>query len=116
MRARGQAVAFWASLALLWAIFFVQALHTPTLLDDWYQLTWHRHHAFGLASIWQYGHYDYFHFNPRIGDELLLIVNGPRAYHLVLTPLVELALLWFAFALAFARWPRATLRDLQLLL
>src|SRR5262249_45503508 len=66
--------------------------------------------------IWQYGHYNYFHFNPRIGDVLLLIVNGPRLIHLVLTPLVELALIPLAFAMAFARWPRPTLHDLGLLL
>lgn len=116
MTARTERVVFGASVALLWLVLFVQAMHTPTLLDDWYQLTWHRHHAFGLASIWEYGHYNYFHFNPRIGDVLLLIVNGPRWIHLVLTPLVELALLPLAFAVTFARWPRPTLRDLQLLL
>ena len=99
----------------MWVFLFVQALHTPTLLDDWYQLTWHRHHALSLHSIWEYGHYNYFHFNPRIGDVLLMLVNGPHAIHLVLTPLVQLALLLLAFVVVFARWPRPTLRDLQLL-
>src|SRR5690606_32771691 len=54
----------------LWALFFVLAWLTPVLLDDWYQLTWHRHYEFGLASIWEYAHYNYFHFNPRVGDVL----------------------------------------------
>ncbi|HEU0036496.1 MAG TPA: DUF6056 family protein [Kofleriaceae bacterium] len=99
----------------LWLLFLVQAFLTPVLLDDWYQLTYWRHHDFGLAAIWEYGHYNYFHFNPRIGDVLLAIVNGPRVIHLVVTPLVQLAVLPITFAIAFARWPRATLRDLQLL-
>ena len=116
MSGRREALVFWCAVFGLWVLFFVQAWNTPILLDDWYQLPWHRHHPFGLGSIWQYFHYNYFHFNPRIGDVLLLIVNGPRAFHLVLTPLVEVALLWVGFAVAFARWPRATLRDLQLLL
>jgi hypothetical protein len=116
MTARRERVAFYAAVAAMWGFFFVQALHTPTLLDDWYQLTWHRHHAFGLASLWEYGHYNYFHFNPRIGDVLLLVVNGPRWIHLVLTPLVQLSLLPLAFAIAFARWPRPTLRDLAALM
>jgi hypothetical protein len=116
MTARNERAICIAAVVFLWLVFFVQALHTPTLLDDWYQLTWHRTHAFGLSSIWQYAHYNYFHFNPRIGDVLLLIVNGPRAFHLVLTPLVQLALLPLAFAVVFARWPKPTLRDLQLLL
>ena len=116
MSARNQRIAFFAAIAAMWAFFFVQAVHTPTLLDDWYQLTWHRHHAFGLSSIWEYGHYNYFHFNPRIGDVLLLIMNGPHWIHLVATPIVQLLLVPLAFVVAFARLPRATVRDLQLLI
>lgn len=109
---RNERLVFAGAVVATWALFFVQALHAPVLLDDWYQLTWHRTHSFGLASIWEYAHYNYFHFNPRIGDVLLLIVNGPRVFHLVLTPLVQLAVPVLAFAVAFARWPRATCRDL----
>jgi len=116
MTVRAERLAFFAGVASFWVVLVVQAFHTPTLLDDWYQLTWHRHHAFGISSIWQYAHYNYFNFNPRIGDTLLLIMNGPRAIHIVVTPLVELAVPFLVYALAFARWPRATLRDLALLL
>ena len=105
MTARAERRIFWGAAFGLWAVFFVQALHVPTLLDDWYQLTWHRHHAFGLHSIWVYAHYNYFHFNPRIGDGRCMMVNGPRAIHLVLTPLVHLALLPFAFAVIFTTVP-----------
>jgi hypothetical protein len=100
----------------LWLLFLVQAYNTPVLLDDWYQLTFWRHHEFGPTAIWEYGHYNYFHFNPRIGDVLLAIVNGPRIVHLILTPLVLVAVLPITFAIAFGRWPKPTLRDLQLLL
>ena len=116
MSSRTERLVFFAAVAFLYGFFFLQAVHTPTLLDDWYQLTWHRHHDLTPAEIWEYGHYNYFNFNPRIGDVLLLIINGPRWIHLLLTPLVQLALLPLAFALVFGRWPRATLRDLQLLL
>src|SRR5215475_6047161 len=116
MAPRREAVIFACGTAGLWLLFLVQAWNTPVLLDDWYQLTWHRLHAFGPSSLWQYLHYNYFHFNPRIGDVLLLIVNGPRAFHLVLTPLVEVGLLWVGFGVGFGRWPRPTLRDLQVLL
>jgi hypothetical protein len=116
MTARTERAVCVAAVLLMWGFFFVQALHTPTLLDDWYQLTWHRHHDLTPSSIWEYGHYNYFNFNPRIGDVLLMIINGPRWIHLVLTPLVQLALLPLAFAVVFARLPRLTLRDFQLLL
>ena len=86
------------------------------MLDDWYQVGWHRTHEFGLHSILTYAHYNYFNYNPRIGDTLLLIVNGPKIIHCIATPLVEIALLFIVFAMAFARWPKPTWRDLQLLI
>lgn len=107
---------FFAAVALMWGFFVLQAVHTPTLLDDWYMLTWHRHHDITPSSIWEYAHYNFFNFNPRIGDVLMLLINGPKWIHLLFSPLVQLALLPLAFAITFARWPRATLRDLQLLL
>lgn len=116
MRLKRDPLAFAAAVFGLWAFFLVQAVNTPVLLDDWYQLTWHRHHALSFATIWEYAHYNYFHFNPRVGDVLLMLMNGPRVIHLVATPLVQVALLWLVFALALGRWPRARIRDLQLLL
>ena len=115
MRCQTEQVICATAVALMWLFFFVQALHTPTLLDDWYQLPWHRHHPLSVASVWDYAHYKYFNFNPRIGDVLLMLVNGPRWIHLVLTPLVQLAFLPLAFALALGRWPRLQLRDFALL-
>ncbi|HLL20524.1 MAG TPA: DUF6056 family protein [Kofleriaceae bacterium] len=109
-------LAFWASLVGLYALFVVQAVNTPVLLDDWYQLPYWRQHDFSLAAIWEYGYYNYFHFNPRIGDVFLLVVNSPTPAHLILTPLVEVGVLVIAFVIAFARWPRPTYRDLWLLL
>jgi hypothetical protein len=115
MSARRERLVCAVAVALAWLFFFIQAKHTPTLLDDWYQLTWHRHHPLSLASIWEYSHYNYFNFNPRIGDVLLMIINGPRWIHLLLTPLVQMALLPLAFAVVFGRWPRLVLRDFALL-
>ena len=116
MTQRRDRVAFACAAFGLWVLFVVQAWNTPILLDDWYQLTYWRHHDFGLGAIWEYGHYNYFHFNPRIGDVFLAIVNGPRAVHLIVTPLMQLAVLPITYVIAFGRRPRATLRDLQLLL
>ena len=113
---RHERLAFWGAIFGLWLLFFIQAWNTPYLLDDWYQLTYWRKHDYGLTAFWEYGYYNFFHFNPRIGDVFLAIVNGPRIVHLILTPLVQVGALLVAFAIAFARWPRPTWRDLQLLL
>ena len=48
---RREAVVFAGAVAVLWLVFAIQAWNTPVLLDDWYQLTWHRNHAFGLGSL-----------------------------------------------------------------
>ena len=100
----------------LWLLFLVEAVLSPVLLDDWFQLRFWRDHAFGLASLWEHARYDYVHYNPRIGEVFLAVIDGSRAIHLIVTPLVQLALLPIVFAIAFARWPRATWRDLQVLL
>lgn len=116
MFARRQRAVFAGSLIGLWLVFVIQAINTPVLLDDWYQLTYWRHHDFSLASLWEYGRYNYFNYNPRIGDVFLAMINGPPIVHIIVTPLVQLAVLPITFAIAFARWPRPTLADLWLLL
>lgn len=100
----------------LWLLFVVQAVLSPILLDDWFQLRYWRDHAFGAGALWELAHYNYFHYNPRIGEVWLAVVHAAAAIHWILTPLVQLALLPIAFAIAFARWPRRTARDLELLL
>ena len=48
MTSRAQSRTFVAAALALWLLFFVQAVHTPVLLDDWYQLRYWRDHEFGL--------------------------------------------------------------------
>jgi hypothetical protein len=113
---RGEYRAFIAAAFALWLLFFCQAAISPLLLDDWFQLRYWRDHEFGATGLWEYARHNYFHYNPRIGEVLLAIVDGSRPIHLIVTPLVQLAVLPTVFVIAFARWPRPTLRDLQLLL
>jgi hypothetical protein len=116
MTLRGEHRAFIGAAFGLWLVFFVQAVNSPVLLDDWFQLRYWRDHDFGPTSIWEYARHNYFHYNPRIGEVLLAIIHGSPTVHLIVTPLVQLAVLPIVFVIAFARWPRPTLRDLQLLL
>lgn len=111
---RRQQLAWVAALAVLAGLFVaIAALSTP-IHDDWYQVGWLRRGgglSFGL--LWRELAYNYHHANPRIGDIFLLAVNGPRAVHLILTPLAQLTLLWAAFVAAFGHRPTATYRDLR---
>jgi Family of unknown function (DUF6056) len=113
---RREQLVFVAATAALWSVFFVQAWQATTLLDDWYQLGWYKGHALDAGLVWRVARYNYFHANPRIGDVFLLLVDGPRGIHLALTPVVQIALLWASFVVAFGRRPRPSYRDLELLL
>jgi hypothetical protein len=112
MMARGRgAAAFWAVVAGLWLVLAVMAYLTPIILDDWYQVGWLRTHDLTISGVLGYARYNYFHYNPRLGETLLLVVNGPRVIHVVLTPLVELALVFVVHAIALGRWPAPNARD-----
>ena len=43
--------AFVAAALALWSLYFVQALWSPVLLDDWFQLRYWRDHELSLAAI-----------------------------------------------------------------
>src|SRR5258706_2740524 len=116
MTPRRERAFFVAAVAGLWLVFFVQAVSSPILLDDWFQLRYWRDHAFTPSALWEYGRHNYFHYNPRIGEVLLAIVDGSRVIHVIVTPIIQLGAAVTAFTIAFARWPRRTLHDLQLLL
>jgi hypothetical protein len=113
MTLRAQRSVFALAAFGLWALFFEQALTSAVILDDWFQIEYWREHELGLGALWLLARHNYFHYNPRVGDLILAVIDGSRAIHLVATPLVQLAIPPLAFAIAFARWPRATLRDAQ---
>ena len=116
MTARRERAVVVGAVVGLWVVFVVQAVNAPVLLDDWFQLRYWRDHEMTWRAVLEYAHFNYFHYNPRIGDVLLAVIDGSRAIHLIVTPIVQLATVGTAFVIAFGRWPRRTIADLQLLL
>src|SRR5678816_4293542 len=100
MTSRAEHRAFIGAAFALWALFVFQAVNAPVLLDDWFQLRYWRDHDFGASAIWGYAHHNYFHYNPRIGEVFLAIIDGSRATDVIVTPLVQLAVLPVVFAIA----------------
>jgi hypothetical protein len=85
---------------------------TPIQLDDWYEIAWIERHGYSAGEIVDFARYNYFNYNPRLGETLLFVVNGPPIIHYIVTPAVQLLFLGVCFALTFGAWPRPTLRDL----
>lgn len=102
---------FWGTCAAMWGFFVLICHWSPILLDDWYQVIYWQRHPFSLGALWDNGVYNYFHYNPRLGENFLLLVHGPKIIYWLLTPTVEMLLVWVMFALTFARWPRPTRAD-----
>jgi hypothetical protein len=108
---RRDRVIFVATCAVLWLFFSFICSYSSVLLDDWYQVIYWQRHPFTLGSLWHNAVYNYNHYNPRIGENFLLLVNGPRWIYLVLTPSVELGVIFTMFAFVHRRWPRADRAD-----
>jgi len=108
---RRDAAWFYGWCAFLWGLCCLMAYWTPIMLDDWYQVAYWQRHAFSFGAIWDYAHYNYFNYNPRLGENFLLVTNGPWLINVLLTPTIELLFTFVAFAMAFGRWPRPTARD-----
>jgi hypothetical protein len=96
-----------AGMVALWAFFAAMATMTPPQLDDWYEVAWLRHHDFTVGNILEFARYNYVNYNPRLGETFLLLVNGPRIVHVLITPAFEVLLLVVVHVLARGRWPRA---------
>ncbi len=112
---RREAALFWTAVAALAGFFVAMASWTPIQLDDWYEVDWLRHHEFGIATIAEFARYNFVNYNPRIGETLLLVINGPPVVHCIVTPALQLLLPVVLFVLARGAWPRPTRADLAIL-
>ena len=108
---RRDRIVFLATCGAMWSFFAFICSYSPVLLDDWYQVVYWKQHPFTLGSIWHNAVYNYFHYNPRLGENILLIVNGPRWLYLAMTPTMEMLVVFTMFAYVQRRWPRMTGAD-----
>jgi hypothetical protein len=106
-------VKFWLAVGAFAAFLVAMAAAAVPQLDDWYQLGWLREHGgFSWANVLAFARYNYGNYNPRLGETLLMLLDGPALLRCVIVPAAELLLPCVLFALAHGAWPRATGRDL----
>jgi hypothetical protein len=109
---RSRAVWWWALLVIpLWGTLVLCAHWEPVLRDGWAHVEWFRDRAHGLGSFYDFVRECYLRENPRLGQPLTLLSYAPGPYHLIVTPLVELAVLALLTAVALGRWPSVTRSD-----
>lgn len=109
---RSRAVWWWALLVIpLWGVLVLCAHWEPVLRDGWAHVEWFRDRGRGLGSFYDFVCECYLRENPRLGQPLTLLSYAPGPYHLIVTPVVELAVLGLLTAVALGRWPSVRRTD-----
>lgn len=105
-----RALGWWALLVIpLWLV--LCAHWEPVLHDGWSHVQWFRDLAHGLGSFYDFVRECYTQENLRLGQSLTLLSYAPGPYHVVATPLLELAVLALLTAVALGRWPSLARSD-----
>jgi hypothetical protein len=94
-----------AVLVPAWIVLVLCAHWEPVLRDGWGHVQWHKSFATTPDNVWTFAHESYVHNNPRFGQVLTLLVYTPGPWHAIITPLVELALIYLLALHALGRKP-----------
>ena len=94
-----------AVIAPAWAVLALCAHWEPIVRDSWGHVSWH--HLIGLspAHLWAFAKGSYEHNNPRLGQVLTLLLFTPGPWHVLVAPVIELALFVLLATIALGRWP-----------
>lgn len=106
----------WAALVgSLWLTMILCTHWEPVVRDGWRNLAWHRTADLDLGEIWRLVRDGWLGSNPRLGQALTTVLYAPGPLHVIVTPLLELALLWVMTAVVLGRWPSVRRADDALL-
>jgi len=102
----------WAALvAPLWIVMILCTHWEPVVRDGWPNLNWHTTHAVDLHSTWRLLLDGWLGSNPRLGQTVTTLLYAPGPYHVIITPLFELALFYSMTAIVLGRWPSVRRAD-----
>ncbi|MDB4962286.1 MAG: hypothetical protein JWP01_2285 [Myxococcales bacterium] len=107
-----RALAAWAAVIVpLWIVMLVCVWWEPIVHDAWGNLHYVRTHELGLTGAWSLIKDGWLGSNPRLGQAVTTLLYAPGPYHLILTPVLELALFFTMTTLALGRWPSVRRAD-----
>ncbi len=93
----------WAvTLVPVWIVLMLGTYWEPIVRDSWGHIWWH--HATDV-SLYEFAQDTYRHNNPRIGQVITWLLCSPGPWHVIVTPIVELAMIYLLATLALGRWP-----------
>lgn len=102
----------WAVLvASLWIVMFLCTRWEPVVRDGWGNLHWHDTHDVTLHSTWRLVVDGWLGSNPRLGQTVTTLLYAPGPYHVIVTPLGELAVLFLMTGIVLARMPSVRRAD-----
>lgn len=98
---------WWAAiLGPLWLALALGCYWEPVVRDGWGNLRWHRWSGLSLQNLWTQVQGNYLHGNPRLGQTITLLQYTPGPWHVLGTPLLELAMFALLSTLALGRRPK----------
>jgi hypothetical protein len=98
----------WAWLAVLlplWLVLILCSYWEPVVFDGWGNLSWYHRHRLDTNLVWDLMEFNWTTANPRLGQTVTTLLYAPGPYHVIVTPLLELAAFWLMTTVALARWP-----------
>ena len=97
--------------ASLWIVMILCTHWEPVVRDGWGNLHWHDANALDLHSAWRLVVDGWLGSNPRLGQTVTTLLYAPGPYHVIITPLLELSLLYVMTAIVLGRWPSVRRAD-----
>jgi hypothetical protein len=99
----------WAAVIVpIWIVMILCTHWEPVLRDGWGHLIWQRFTGLSWSNLVEFARGTYVHNNPRLGQVATLLMFTPGPWHVLLTPVLELATFYLLVALVLGRWPRTT--------
>jgi hypothetical protein len=102
---RAALLAWLAVIVPLWIVLILCTHWEPVVFDGWGNLSWYRWHQLDASLLWDLIQFGWTTANPRLGQTVTTLLYAPGPYHVIVTPVLELATFWLMTAVALARWP-----------
>lgn len=95
--------AVWAAVIIpVWLVLVLGTYWEPVVRDSWGHVWWHDKTD---VTLLRFAKETYLYNNPRAGQVIAWLLFSPGPWHVIITPLVELALFLLLATLVLGRWP-----------